>query len=906
MDVTDKNIAIELKGLSKTFGSIIANDHVDLYVKKGEILALLGENGSGKTTLMNMLSGIYKPDSGAIYVEGEPVSIQSPEDAKRLHIGMVHQHFKLVEKFSAADNIWIAADDEKKLFLTKERNRKIRESSERFGFDIDPEKRVCDMAVSEKQTVEILKVLYNGARVLILDEPTAVLTLQETRKLFAILRRMRDAGCAIIIITHKLNEVLEVSDRVTILRKGKSIASVETAKTNAQELSNLMVGRAVSLSLERPECAQEQVLLRVEGLSARDEEGARVLDNISFSVHGGEILGVAGVAGCGQKELCEAIAGLKAIESGQIFYKDENITGRSPRQIIDLGISMSFIPEDRLGMGLAASLDISDNMMLKNYVDKKGPFVDRRQARKTARDVVEKLEVVTPGIETPVRRLSGGNVQKVLLGREMQGHPNVVITAYPVRGLDINSSHIIYHILNDEKARGAGVLFVGEDLDVMLEFCDRIMVLCHGRVVDIVDAKSATKEQLGLLMTDAGNSYSLREEGSAEDAFSTLTQSEFAQESKKRKQTKGPLFHVVKRIELPISKSIWLYLASVLAALLLGGIFIACNGINPFTYYGTVLTGCFSNAIYLRGFVRIIIPLIITSLGVAVAFKMKFWNIGANGQFIIGAIFAATVALALGNSAPRWLTLLLMAVAGTVAGGLFGLLPAWLKVRFGTSETLLTLMLNYVAFYLLTYLKNLLFFRKVSETGAVFRPDFKILPENAWIYDFHIFGISVDISLIIALILVALVAIYLRYSKHGFEISVVGDSLNTARYAGMNVNKVMLRTMFASAALVGLAGMLQVSGSATGHTLSDNITSDVGWTGIIVAWLAKLNPIAILIVSVLMGILQKGTSVAESIHGISSAASDILEGIILFTVLAADFFVRYKLAFRSKEGGDAK
>ena len=497
-----ETMAIELKQLTKTFGSVVANNKIDLSVKQGEILALLGENGSGKTTLMNMLSGIYKPDSGSIYINGQLVTINSPEDAIRLGVGMIYQHFKLVDALSATDNI-ILGTREKGLFLKKSRFERVREISRRFGLDVDPEKKVYQMSVSEKQTVEILKVLYRKADILILDEPTAVLTPQETSRLFEILRRMKQEGCAVIIITHKLNEVLEISDRVTILRKGESVATVNTADTNAQELTELMVGRPVELSIEHPETDFKENLLEIHHLTAANEEGVEMIKDISFDLNRGEILGVAGVAGSGQKELCEAIAGLLPVKKGAILYHDENIVGKTPNEIIKIGISMSFIPEDRLGMGLAASMGMVDNMLLKKYNEGKGPFVRKKEAREKAKHLVKELEIVTPSVDTPVRRLSGGNVQKVLLGREIESEPNVLITAYAVRGLDINSSYTIYNALNEQKKKGVGILFIGEDLDVMLELCDRIMVLCHGRVTGIIDTKSATKEQIGLLMTDA-------------------------------------------------------------------------------------------------------------------------------------------------------------------------------------------------------------------------------------------------------------------------------------------------------------------------------------------------------------------------------------------------------------------
>ena len=495
----EQKCAIRCSGITKRFGSVVANDDIELDVQYGEILALLGENGSGKTTLMNMISGIYHPDDGQIFVAGQPVSISSPVDAQNLGIGMIHQHFKLVEVFTAMENIVLGTPG--KLPGKKALKAQVKELCANYGLEIDPEKPVYEMSVSEKQTVEILKVLYRGAKILILDEPTAVLTPQETDKLFAILRQMKAKGCAIIIITHKLNEVLAISDRVTILRKGKSVGSVATAGVDAARLTELMVGHAVSLSIRRPEPRDVHTILKVVDLTVDKPDGSKGLDDVSFHIHSGEILGVAGVAGSGQKELCEAIAGLIPAKKGAVLYKKENILGKSPEAIIDLGISMSFVPEDRLGMGLVASMGMTDNMLLKSYRNGKGPFVDRTPARALAKKLVEKLSIVTPGIETPVRLMSGGNVQKVLLGREIESNPNLLITAYPVRGLDINSSYVIYDLLNQQKEKGVAVMFIGEDLDVLLELCDRILVLCHGRITGLVDAKTVTKEQIGLMMT---------------------------------------------------------------------------------------------------------------------------------------------------------------------------------------------------------------------------------------------------------------------------------------------------------------------------------------------------------------------------------------------------------------------
>ncbi len=510
MSKTDARIYVRMSGISKRFGDVVANDGVDLEVRSGEIHALLGENGAGKSTLMNMLSGIYAPDGGSVSIHEKPVRFGSPQEAIGAGIGMIHQHFKLVDVLSAQDNI--IGGQKGGFFLNRKAIRKeIVALMTRYGLEIDPDKRVVDMSVGEKQTLEILKVLYRGADILIMDEPTAVLTPQETRRLFDIIRRMRDSGCAIIIITHKMQEVLEISDRVTVLRHGRTVRTLETAGTNRQELTDLMVGRSVNLSIHRPDVDASEAVLSLTDVTCFSTDNRKLLDSVTFALAGGEILGIAGVANSGQKELCEAIAGLVKVQEGDIDMRGNKLIGMSPRAIARLGVSMSFVPEDRLGMGLVASMGIVDNMMLKNYRDHGRFFLNRKPAASRANDIVKQLEINTPGILHPVKNLSGGNIQKVLLGREIASNPHVLITAYPVRGLDINASHNIYNLLNEQKKNGVGILFVGEDLDVLMAFCDRIMVMHAGRITGIVKAHDVTKDQLGLMMTGHSAEYTEEE-----------------------------------------------------------------------------------------------------------------------------------------------------------------------------------------------------------------------------------------------------------------------------------------------------------------------------------------------------------------------------------------------------------
>ena len=495
-----------MTNITKTFGSVVANHKVSMDIRRGEILSLLGENGSGKTTLMNMLSGIYYPDAGQIFVDGREVSIRSPKDAFDLGIGMIHQHFKLVDVFTAAENVILGLPEQGRI-NRKAIAQKVQAICDRYGFDIDPNQKVYDMTVSQKQTLEIVKVLYRGANVLILDEPTAVLTPQETEKLFAVIRNMKADGKAIVIITHKLHEVLAVSDRVAIVRKGEYVGDVPTSEATELSLTEMMVGKKVALNIDRPEPVDPQLRLSVRNLNCFNKEGVQVLHDVNFDVYSGEILGIAGISGCGQKELLESIAGLQPDEGGtsiEYFPREGGsvqLKNCTPRQIRDHGIALSFVPEDRLGMGLVSSMGMADNMMLKDYNNGHSFFTDRRKPRKLAARIKEDLDVQTPDLITPVSKLSGGNVPKVLVGREIAASPTVLMTAYAVRGLDINTSYTIYRLLNEQKKKGVAVIYVGEDLDVLMELCDRIMVMCSGHVNGILDGRTATKEEVGLRMT---------------------------------------------------------------------------------------------------------------------------------------------------------------------------------------------------------------------------------------------------------------------------------------------------------------------------------------------------------------------------------------------------------------------
>ena len=503
--------ALEVRNLTKTFGSTIANHDISLELKKGEILALLGENGSGKSTFVNQLAGIYAPESGEIFIDGKKVEFKSPQDAISAGVGMVHQHFKLVEVMSALENITLGEKSAGFFVKKQQLYEKINEIQKKFGFSIDLNRKLYEMSVSEKQTVEIIKILYQGARILILDEPTAVLTPQETEKLFVVLRRMKENGCSIIIITHKLNEVMEISDRVAVMRKGENAGLVETSSCTEKSLARLMLGGKFEYKVIRVAAGRSQnPVLVVKNLSSKNAYGKKSLDNINFDLYGGEILGVAGIVGSGQKELCETLTGLLRAESGEAIFQGQNLLKLSPIEIKKLGVRMNFVPEDRLGMGLAAGLDITENVMMRSYSEESHFFLDRKKGSELATDIVDRYGIATPSIHNPVRQLSGGNIQKVLLGRELEMHPKFLIVAYPFRGLDVGATNNIINMLNEQKKKGVAILLIGEDIDQLCALCDRLMVIHDGSIKGIVNPEQTTKENIGLMMM--GKSVSAEKE----------------------------------------------------------------------------------------------------------------------------------------------------------------------------------------------------------------------------------------------------------------------------------------------------------------------------------------------------------------------------------------------------------
>ena len=489
-------------GIGKRFPGVVANEDVHFEAAAGEVHALLGENGAGKTTLSNILTGLYRPDEGRIELYGEPVSFQSPRDALDAGICMVHQHFRLVEPFTVAENV-VLGEGRRVLLHPRAIEKRVAELGEQYGLDVSPKARIWQLSVGEQQRVEILKALYRDARILIMDEPTAVLTPQESDALFETLRAMADAGKTVVFISHKLHEVKAVAGRVTVLRAGRNVDTVDAAGATPRSLAALMVGREIEEQRPLAEARQlsDVTLLEVEGVTVRGDRGEAAVKDVTFSIREGEVVGIAGVAGNGQRELAEALSGMRGLQAGSISVGGRRLRGGDSREAIRAGIA--HVPEDRLGTGLAPGLSVTSNVVMKTYRSRslsRGPLLALRRMREAALRIIKRYDVKTPGPGTPVRNLSGGNLQKLVLGREFEDNPLVLVVAQPTRGLDVGAIETVHAYLRDAAAKGVAVLLLSEDLDEIRALADRILVMYEGEIVGELRTETATVEEIGLLM----------------------------------------------------------------------------------------------------------------------------------------------------------------------------------------------------------------------------------------------------------------------------------------------------------------------------------------------------------------------------------------------------------------------
>lgn len=496
---------LEMKGISKSFQGFPANQDINLHVKSGEILGLLGENGAGKTTLMNILYGLYQPDTGKIIINGKEVKITSPLESIQCGIGMVHQHFMLIQNHSVLENIALAYKDTPFFFPKAKIKERIVEFSEKLNFPIDPSKMIWQLSAGEQQRVEILKTLLNGADLLILDEPTSVLTPPEIKELFQILQKMKNLGHMVVIISHKLDEIMEICDRVVVLQKGRVVGSADTTKTSKKSLARMMIGRDVLFNMDKQAVKKGRQVLKVDHIEVPGDEGVRsAVHDISFDIFENEIFGVAGVAGNGQRELAEAITGIRHISSGHVLIKGIDVTNKSPRRINDAGIS--HVPEERIRLGIAPGLFLYDNSILKQQHLKKYSnhcFLDYSKIKNHAKLLVNNYKVSASSINIPTKNLSGGNIQKLILGREISEHPPLLVASHPTYGLDIGATEYLRQQLLDTRSKGGSVLLFSEDLEEIFQLCDRIAIMFRGEFAGVLNSNDKRLSDIGLMMAGA-------------------------------------------------------------------------------------------------------------------------------------------------------------------------------------------------------------------------------------------------------------------------------------------------------------------------------------------------------------------------------------------------------------------
>jgi simple sugar transport system ATP-binding protein len=867
---------LELRGVTKRFPGVVANDHVDFDLRQGEVHALLGENGAGKSTLMNILFGLSKPDEGEIRMGGRPVSFASAKDAIEHGIGMVHQHFMLIPVMTVAENIVLAAEPRDRTGLLDERaaERRVREISRQFGLAVNPGAKVEAISVGQQQRVEILKALYRGARVLILDEPTAVLTPQEAGELFAIIRSLREQGTSIVFITHKLREVLEIADRITVLRRGRKIDTVPREGATEDELARLMVGRDVLLRVDKPPATPGEVALEVRDLHVRDDRGLEQVRGVSLTVRRGEIVALAGVDGNGQTELVEAITGLRPLESGTVAVGGFPVTGElNARKMLDAGVG--HIPEDRQRRGLVLEFTLAENIALHDYNRppdaRLGWLYPKRLVERAAR-LIRDFDVRGGGPLTRASALSGGNQQKVVVAREVARDPTVLIAAQPTRGLDVGAIEYVHRRLVAERDAGAAILLVSLELDEVLSLADRILVVYEGRIVGEhgAEAVGATAPPEG--EPPAGFASRL---GVAQQAGGFVV----------------PLLTAV-------------------LAFLIGGVVVAATGHNPWTAYKGIFEGAGlnwffhvpwdTNTIDLGAFnlsqtLILTTTLILTGLAVALPFRCGLFNIGGQGQYLAGLIVANWIGISLAGT-PSLVHVLLGIVLATAAGAVWAGIAGFLKATTGAHEVISTIMLNWIAVWGGSYL-----FGQGGPLQNTENPAAPISADVAPGARLPVFWGSpqlqgLHVGFFVALAMLVVFYLLLNRTTVGYEIRATGFNPAAAAYGGISVRKNYILAMAISGGFAGLAGALDMLGYLFHFGTLDVQASQIGFLGIAVALLGRNTAIGTGLAALLFGSLLYGTTrgLDPNVFDPSLAGNltSMIQGLIVLFV-GADIFILY-------------
>jgi ABC-type uncharacterized transport system ATPase subunit/ABC-type uncharacterized transport system permease subunit len=926
--VDSRVAALELRNITKMFGDFVADDDVSLRVEYGEVHALVGENGAGKTTLMNVCFGILQPTSGDILVGGERVVMASPTTARHHGLGMVHQHFKLVPSLTVAENVFLGAEPETKTksLDRKKMARELETVSERYGLKVNPTQPVKTLSAGLRQRVEILKALYFEARVLILDEPTAVLTPQETDSLFAVLRELTSGGRSVIFITHKLGEVKAVSDRFTVMRRGQLVTTDRTADYSEHDIATLMVGRAVSLARTAPAPTRrtsEPVLLRCSQLVVNNADGRAVVDDVSFDLRAGEITGIAGVEGNGQTELVEALAGLLPSVAGSLELCDVDITQASSAARRDAGLA--HVPEDRLAAGVSAASSVQDNLAggyLRSNLFNLG-LVRQRFVTEWANELIERYDIRGARATTAVGNLSGGNMQKVVLARELETQPAVLLAAQPTRGVDIGATEFVHAQLRAHRDRGAAILLVSADLGELLAVSDRLLVMYRGRIVAEFAPEEELVSRIGLAMAGVPEEQDRPDDQlpqvSSDNSPSALDTTPL-QATKVAAQPQGtgaaPAVAVAKRQSVRRRHQVELHgrsaavepggqgdvLASragevwsrvlngltqpvlaVVAALIIGIIIIAALGDNPIRSYHSFLFGSFNSLNNFSGMIAQVIPLLLIAVSVYVSFRAGVINIGGEGQMYLGAFVGAIVAYNL-HGLPGPLNIIVAFVAGGAAGAVWALIPGLLDAYLGVDILVTTLMFNYIGQQFTAYFADGPLRDPSSGT-----PETKAIPADAHLP--RILGLGgANVGIFVGLAALIVMGFVILRSRWGLQARFVGENRVFASYLGISVRHKVIEIMLISGFLAGIAGVVESLG--TQFRFNQTFSPGYGFIGLTVALLGRLNPIGIAIASLLYGVLEAGSTIMQLNTGVPLSLVNVLEGVIIILMTAT--FVRLR------------
>ncbi|MEA5455158.1 ATP-binding cassette domain-containing protein [Sinomonas sp. JGH33] len=925
---------LELRELTKAFGAKIANDRISLTVQPGRVHALVGENGAGKTTLMTMIAGTARPDEGTILVDGVPAEISSPQKASSLGIGMVHQHFKLVPSLTVAANIFLGHELRTRSgqLDTARMEAEVAALSGRYGLDIDPKARVSTLSVGLRQRVEVLKALSHDTRLLILDEPTAVLTPSESDDLFEVVRSLADKGCAVLFISHKLGEVLSIADEVTVIRDGRTIVTVPAAGLSEADIARMMVGREVLLRVKHSPADPRHEVLAVRGLSVTDGRGVTAVDGIDLSVRAGEIVGIAGVEGNGQSELAAAIAGMKEADSGSIILCGSDATRASVATRRDLGLG--YVPEDRHEEGTAPQLSVAENIAATHLgppVARRG-WISTRAMRDLAERLIRKFDVRGANAATPIGSLSGGNMQKVVIARELESEPKLLMVSQPTRGVDVGAMEFVHNSLVAARDKGAAVLVFSADLNEVMSLSDRLLVMYRGRVVAEFTQETMSETAVSLAMAGIAPDAAAVERAEAaheeiaahvgahvstDDDVDAAWVAEAAASAVAAAQTasatgtaaaestravrapqmapRGPAQWLGEAAKNAFTNSLQPIIAIALS-LLVGVVIILALGDDPLDAYNQLFFSNYTSPEGIGGVVSQFIPLLVLSSAVIVSFRAGLFNIGGEGQLYIGAFAGAWAGFSF-PGLPGPLHALVVLACSFAGGAAWGLIPGALLALWRVDIIVTTLMMSSIAVLLTGYFVTGPF--KDPSAGLAGSP--KVAADSLLPMFSGDYGVGLD--LVLALVAAIVLGLILTRSVWGLKVRELGQLNHFAAYSGVNTKRLSMEVMALSGAVSGLAGGILVLGPNLGRFLQ-SFSPGYGFLGITVALLARLNPWAAIISSLFYATMMAGSNSMQINTNVPFPLVSVLQGLIILTITAT-FVVNRRRKRRAADAASA-